>query len=203
MQVGPAVGKHYAAGDSQAVPKTPPATLHYLRATYDDHFELVWQFVAHRGVAEDAREAVVQAIFHLVRRQLSVKQHATPTRSWVARVARSVVRAHLRQRAGLAALATPFEAEPLSGQLAVFESLEGKSATEQLQLIFDGMTDVQREAFILCEMEGFSEQETCEALGLEESALASCLVVAVRVFNIGAAELRAQRFWLSREQEPP
>jgi RNA polymerase sigma factor (sigma-70 family) len=185
------------------VPKTQSATPHHLRATYDSHFELVWQFVCHRGVSPDAREAVVRAVFHLVRRQLGARQHTPPTRSWVVRVARTVVRAHLRQRASLAALATPFEADPEPDDVSLYADLEQKSATQQLQLILEGMPDLQREAFILCEMEGLSKEEAGEALGLDQETLASCLTDAVRAFNTGSAELRALRFWLSREQDLP
>ena len=64
-----------------------------------------------------------------------------------------------------------------------------------LDAILAKMSEVQREAFILCEVEGLSVVETARALGVNESAMRSRLHDARKVFNAASARLRAQQTW--------
>ena len=78
------------------------------------------------------------------------------------------------------------------------EALEHKSAGELLDLILAKMTELQREAFVLCEVEGLSAVETAEALGINENTLRTRLHDARKVFNAASARLSAQHAWSSR-----
>ena len=67
-----------------------------------------------------------------------------------------------------------------------------------IELVLEKMSALQSEAFILCEMEGFSSEEAAEALGMNDAAFATRLDDARTVFNAVSARLRAQRFWIGR-----
>lgn len=171
-------------------------TLRDFSQVYSDHFDFVWRFAAHRGVAEAALEDVVQETFVVVHKQLPGFLGRSSLRTWIAGIARNVMRGYLRKRANLA-LGDPLEAaaELPSLDPIPLEALEQKSSGELLDSILAKMTDVQREAFVLCEVEGFSVVETARALDVNESAMRSRLHDARKVFNAAIARLRVQRAW--------
>jgi RNA polymerase sigma-70 factor (ECF subfamily) len=74
-----------------------------------------------------------------------------------------------------------------------------KSPAQLLDVLLRKMTGRQREAFILCEMEGFSQPDAAEALGVPEGTLRARLFDARKIYNSVSALLRAQRFWGTRQ----
>lgn len=180
----------------QGLTETPPS----FPAIYEEHFDFVWRFAANRGVPQASLDDVVQDVFVVVHRQLSGFGGRSALRTWLASVTRNVVRSYLR-RHGNQSPHEPLGATELyaSDDLGPAAVLEKKSAGELLDLILDKMTDLQREAFILCEIEGLSADETAEALYVSENTLRTRLHDARKVFNAVSARLRAQRFWGARE----
>lgn len=168
---------------SERLPETP-LTFH---AVYDGHFDFVWRFAAHCGVAPSALDAVVREVFALVHAQLDGSEQAAALRVGIAAVTRNTVRSHLRKRG-----------KPAPGQTR--DLSEPESAGELVDSILSQMPELQREAFVLSEIEGLSSSETAAALGLNEPTLRVHLHDARRVFNSLSAELRAQRFWVTRER---
>jgi RNA polymerase sigma-70 factor, ECF subfamily len=166
---------------------------------YAEHFEFVWRFAAHRGVPEAALDDVVQETFLIVHRQLHGFLGRSTLRTWIAGITRNVLRTYLRKR-GNQAVGDPLDdaAEVPSLEPMPLEALEQKSASELLDFILGKMTDTQREAFILCEVEGLSAAETAEALGINENTMRTRLHDARKVFNTVAARLRAQQAWSLR-----
>lgn len=212
---------HGAAGPNDALmPESPPSNYRDPSATsevasersseptptfriiYETHFDFVWRFAANRGVPQSSLDDVVQEVFVVVHRQLSGFEGRSALRTWIAGVTRNVVRSYLRKR-GNQSPGEPLENDELyaSDDLGPAEVLEKKSASELLDLILDKMSDLQREAFILCEIEGLSAVETAEALGVNENTLRTRLHDARKVFNAVSARLRAHRFWVTREAE--
>jgi RNA polymerase sigma-70 factor, ECF subfamily len=180
------------------MPETPPS----FRAVYEDHFELVWRFAANRGVPQAELEDAVQEVFVVAHRQLLRFDGRPALRTWMAGLARNVVRNYLRRHDDLSGAGdelSPFDELALPNELGPPELLEKKSAGQLLDVILERMTERQREAFILCEIEGLSAVEAAEALGVPESTLLVRLSDARKVFNAISARLRAQRFWVSRE----
>ena len=170
-----------------------------LLAVYAEHFELVWRFSAQRGVAASDLDVVVREVFTLVHAELpSLASEAIPRR-WIAAITRHAVRRNLRKRAA-ATRAAPLEPETEASldEFGPPEKLEKMSAAELVELVLEKMSALQREAFILCEMEGFSSEEAAEALGMNDAAFATRLDDARTVFNAVSARLRAQRFWIGR-----
>jgi RNA polymerase sigma-70 factor (ECF subfamily) len=181
---------------SEGLPEAPPT----FRVIYDGHFDFVWRFAANRGVPQSSLDDVVQEVFVVVHRQLVGFEGRSALRTWIAGITRNVVRSYLRKR-GNQSPGEPLESDELypSDELGPAEVLEKKSASELLDMILDKMSELQREAFILCEIEGLSAVETAEALRVNENTLRTRLHDARKVFNAVSARLRAQRFWVTRE----
>ncbi len=166
---------------------------------YNEHFDFVWRFAAHRGVPQAALEDVAQETFLVVSRQLQTFAGHSTLRTWIAGIAHNVLRAYLRKRGNQVV------GDPLDEATAVpslepipLEVLERKSATELLDSVLRKMTDKQREVFILCEVEGFTTVETAETLGVNENTMRARLHDARKLFNAVGARLRAEQAWNNR-----
>lgn len=167
---------------------------------YEQYFDFVWRFAAHRGVPRAALDDVTQEVFLVVHRQLDRFEGRSTLRTWIAGITFNVVRAQLRKRGNgsndedpLDAAAQVASLEPLA-----LEILEQKSAGELLDSILIKMTALQREAFILCEMEGMAAAEAAQALGIKENTLRARLHDARGVFEALTARLRLQQAWSLR-----
>lgn len=170
---------------------------------YAAHFDVVWRFVLARGVSSAAVDQVVAETFRQA--QALVLQDPEPASrdrarsAHVAGIARGVVREHLR-RAGPAYIPTFGD-----GRLEAWEDLEPigpvaeKSPCELLAILLAEMTELESEVFILCEMEGLDPEDVAKVFTLEHEVLLGVLDTARQTYNMGAARLRAQQFWGSRE----
>jgi RNA polymerase sigma-70 factor, ECF subfamily len=171
---------------------------------YDEYFDFVWRFAVARNVPTSSLEEVVHDVFLAVHRQLGGFEVRSELRIGIARVARNVVQRYLRKPAPQSPLEPLVRDEPSPGVGAgAGDALHEKSASQLLDIILDKMSESQREAFILRDMEGLSMSETAEALGVNENTLRVWLYDARKVFNSVAALLRAQRFWVTREAKIP
>lgn len=177
------------------------------RQLYDEHFDFVWRFAAHRGVPAARLEEAVREVFVVVHRRLVDREESWALRTWLAGLTRNVVVSHLR-RYGDEALRGPLdghEPDPAAAldHLDPAEVHGQKSPGELLDVLLRKMTGRQREAFILCEMEGFALPDAAEAFGVPETTLRARLFDARKVYNSVSALLRAQRFWVARQGEEP
>jgi len=168
---------------------------------YDEYFDFVWRFAVGRGVPRSSLDDVAHEVFLAVHRQLSGFEVRSELRIGIATVARNVVQRYLRQHRPQSALQPRVHEEPAAGDEP--DALHEKSAGELLDIILDKMSESEREAFVLRDMEGLSMSETAEALGVNENTLRIWLHDARKVFNSVAARLRAQRFWVTRGAESP
>ncbi len=171
-------------------------------AVCEAHFDFVWRFAAFRGVESSALPHIVHKVFGVLHGRLISLQEPAELRVSVASITRNVVRGYLRQLGGH----SPLEAAALSAPdrlpaLAGMEQLERRTSAELCELILAKMTDTEREVFLLCEVEGFSLFETAEALHIGESTLRERLADACKIFNVATAELRAQKFWMTRNPD--
>jgi DNA-directed RNA polymerase specialized sigma24 family protein len=175
-------------------------SLEAFRAACETYLELVWRFAAFSGVPAEALPLVVRKVFGVVHGRLISLEHADELRVSVVTTTRNVVRASLRQLGDHSAL---HEAVPQPLGFGTIPDLESRSASELCDLILAKMTETEREVFILCELEGLSLFEMAEALHIGESTLRLRLEDARRIFNVASAELRAQRFWTTRQVPTP
>jgi len=189
---------------SDDAPERPGSTPRSFRSVYDDHFDFVWRFAVSRQVPTSSLDEVVHEVFLAVHRQLSGFELRSELRIGIASLARNVVQRNLRKY-GPPSPMEPLVREELStgDEQDAADALHEKSAGQLLDIILDKMSESQREAFILRDMEGLSMSETAEALGVNENTLRVWLHDARKVFNAVAALLRAQRFWVTRGAENP
>jgi RNA polymerase sigma-70 factor, ECF subfamily len=175
------------------------AALQDFRAVYDAHFDFVWRFAANRGVPQSALDDVVQEVFVVVNRQLAGFQGQSALRTWIAGITRNVVRGYRRKRSNATTGEPLGDDDVYPSQLPTpAEALEHKSAGQLLDVILARMTELQREAFILCEIEGMSAVEVAEALSANENTVRTRLHDARKVFDAVSARLTAQRTWTTR-----
>ena len=189
------------AGASVSSPATPssPSSLAQFREVCETHLDFVWRFAASRGVEASALEHVVHRVFAIVHNHLLVLQQTPDVRLAIARVARNVVRRHLRRmEAQLGVDPAPERSGPGPFDQVASEALAQKSTAELVDLILSQMSGPEREVFVLVEVERFSAIEAAQVLRLDERTLDERLEEARKVFNVMSAQLRAQQFWISR-----
>jgi DNA-directed RNA polymerase specialized sigma24 family protein len=141
----------------------------------------------------------VHRVFAIVHNHLFVLQQTSDMRLAIARIARNVVRRHLRRmEAQLGVDPAPERGGPGPFDQLPSEALAQKSTAELVDLILSQMSGPEREVFVLVEVEGFSATEAAQVLRLDERTLDERLEEARKVFNVMSAQLRAQQFWISR-----
>jgi RNA polymerase sigma-70 factor (ECF subfamily) len=185
-------------------PHTAESAQASFREIYEEHFAFVWRFAAMRGVPQAALDDVVQEVFVVVHRKLLRFEGRSALRTWIAGITRNAVRSYLRKR-GNQSPGEPLENEDsfASDDIGPVEALEHKTASELLDVILAKMSDLQREAFTLCEIEGLSAVETAEALEINEHTLRTRLHDARKVFNAISARVSAQHTWSWRRRSQP
>lgn len=159
-----------------------------LATIYDECFELAWRFASVRGVAAEAMERIVTAVFAETQDRLDALEPGVSPRALVAGITRHIVRRQLRRQSGSPSPEQP--AEP------------GRESSQLLALILAKMTESECEVFVLYEMEGLSVEEVAAALRVGERLVCLRLDEARRIYNVESARLRAERFWSSRPGAP-
>jgi RNA polymerase sigma-70 factor (ECF subfamily) len=171
------------------------------REIYDAYFGFVWRYAANHRVPPMALDDVVQEVFVVVYSRLSSFEGRSSLRTWLAGIAHNVVRAYLRKPGNRAAGEHIENEEQIRAEAcSPAEALERKAAVELLDEMLDKMTELQREVFILYEIEQLSGAEIAEVLGVNENTLRTRLLAARKVFNAGVARARASQMWRDRER---
>ena len=155
-------------------------------------FNLAYRITTDRPSAED----VVQETFLRAYRALHRFDGRAAFSTWLHRIAMNASLDHVRQRkvraevayeAESAALA-PATPEPGPERLAVSSDLR-----RALQRAMQGLTDLERAAFVLRHYEGRSTAEIGEQLGLESSATRQAVFRAVRKLRLALAPFVHER----------
>jgi RNA polymerase sigma-70 factor (ECF subfamily) len=164
--------------------------VHSFDQVYDSHFDFVWRYVRNRGVPQASVDDVVQEVFIVVHRKLSTFEGRSSLRTWLAMIARRVARDHMRKK-GNVPVGEPIADDEASRLKGPGELLEQKAAAELLDALLTTMTEIQRDVFILHEIEQMTGAEIAEALGVNENTIHTRLRAARRIFEIGVARARA------------
>jgi len=181
-------------------PAKPEARELGFREIYDAFFGFVWRYAANHRVPPAALDDVVQEVFVVVHGRLASFEGRSSIRTWIAGIAHNVVRAYLRKPGNRAAGERIDDEDRLRADgIGPAEALERKAALELLDEMLDKMTELQREVFILYEIEQLSGVEIAEILGVNENTLRTRLLAARKVFNAGVARARANQMWRDRE----
>jgi RNA polymerase sigma-70 factor (ECF subfamily) len=166
------------------------------REIHDAYFGFVWRYAANRGVPAMAIDDVVQEVFVVVHNRLQSFEGRSSLKTWLAGIAYNVVRGYVRKPGNRpAGDYLDEEQQLLAHGASPAEALERKRALEMLDHLLDKMSDVQREVFILCEIEQLSSVEIAEALGINENTVRTRLLAARKLFNAGVARQQASQKW--------
>lgn len=174
---------------SLPVTPDPPATF---REIHDAYYGFVWRYAANRGVPRMAVDDVAQEVFVVVHQRLASFEGRSSLKTWIAGIAYNVVRGYVRKSGNRPAGDALLDEEQLLAQgFSPAEALERKAALQLLDQLLDKMTDIQREVFILNEIEQLSSVEIAEVLNVNENTVRTRLLAARKVFNAGVARARA------------
>jgi RNA polymerase sigma-70 factor (ECF subfamily) len=158
---------------------------------YGTYFDFVWRYALHRGVPPSAVDDVVQEVFIVVHRKLATFEGRSSLRTWLAMIARRVARDHLRKR-GNRPMGEPLDDHDITSAESPAEILEQRAAAKWLDHFLSRMTDVQREVFVLHEIEQMTGVEIAETLGINENTVFTRLRAARRIFESGVERVRAK-----------
>ncbi|HEY0713817.1 MAG TPA: sigma-70 family RNA polymerase sigma factor, partial [Polyangia bacterium] len=136
-----------------------------------------------------AVDDAVQEVFLVVHRKLPSFEGRSSMRTWLWTIVRRVVRDHLRKR-GNASEGEPLEDDHTSNLQGPAEALDQKAAVQILDSLLAPMSDVQREVFVMYEIEEMTGAEIAEALNVNENTVRTRLRAARAIFSSGASRLR-------------
>jgi DNA-directed RNA polymerase specialized sigma24 family protein len=157
-----------------------------MRALYDAHFELVWRYMAQRSVRQADIDELVHQVFRVVREHPCRQQMRESPHVLVCMIARQVLREHQRTEHGAA---RGDEADALT------EIFERDAVAELLFGGLESMTDIEREAYLLCEGEGMVMADVALAVGVPELAVQRKHARARRQMHAFIAKMRSSGIW--------
>jgi RNA polymerase sigma-70 factor (ECF subfamily) len=169
----------------------PPARS--FRQVYDSYFVFVWRAAANRGVPEAALDDVVQEVFLVVHRKLAEFEGRSTLRTWLAGIVRRVVSDHVKKRSNQPTAAEHLEEdrEPAAAAFEPNVELERRAAVALVDELLARMSEVQREVFVLYELEQMTAREIAILTSTNENTVQTRLRVARRIFQEGVARHRA------------
>jgi len=174
---------------------TPPSAISADFADiYREHIDFVWRYARTHGIEQGSVDDVVQEVFLVVHGRLRTFEQRSSLKTWIAGIAVNVVRG-FRRRRNARRIGDPLpEADDVPAQQAsAFDALELKQSLELLDSVLARMTELQREAFVLCELEQFPQIEVAAMLGINENTLRARLRSARLLVNEQAQSQRAER----------
>lgn len=139
-----------------------------LAGVYEEHIAFVWRVVARMGVPREAVPDVAQDVFLVVHRRLPDYDGRASMRAWLAGICRGVVRNHLRgvarRQRRLKLLPTPPTNEGEAERIELGD-LVGRC--------LDELDEDQREALVLCDIEGIAAGEVATMLRVSRNTIYS------------------------------
>jgi RNA polymerase sigma-70 factor (ECF subfamily) len=152
---------------------------------YSEFADFVLRDARSRGVPRAAIDDVVQEVFVAVHERMSAFDNPTAMRGWLSTLVDEVARAHV-QPAPPAALAAPDR----TAASAPDEAVDHKTVATLLDELLRRMSDVQREVFLMHELEDMSVGEITTALPANRNTVYARLRAARRIFRGGIRPLR-------------
>lgn len=146
------------------------------RSLYRRYYRLVWWVVRGAGVPEAWAEDVVHDAFLAIHRRMPELDEPERLRAWVIGIARNAAFSHRRGAARRSAR-QQIAPEP-EAPTAVDSAVAYRQAWDQLRRFLDELDDEQREAFVLCELQGIAPAEVAQALQISRNTVYSRLRLA-------------------------
>ena len=168
-----------------------PVSSSSFRSIYNEHSSFVWRSVSRRGVPAASVEDVVQDVFLAVYQNLQSFSGEAPLRHWIAGIVRNVVCLFFRRRENRTyTVAIDERTDAFPDNETPAERFDRKSSLELLGKLLTQMTDRQREAFWLYEVEEMPGSEVAEVLGVSENTVRMRVRAARRQLDTGVEEAR-------------
>jgi RNA polymerase sigma-70 factor (ECF subfamily) len=158
---------------------------------YDAHFAFVWRAAANRGIPEAALDDVVQEVFVVVHRKLGEFEGRSSVRTWLSAIVRRVVADHLKKKGNQAVAGESLDACAADRLDEPSVVAERRAAAQLVDELLAKMTDVQREVFMLYELEQMTTREIAELTATNENTVQTRLKAARKVFEQSALRHRA------------
>jgi RNA polymerase sigma-70 factor (ECF subfamily) len=161
------------------------------RQLYDSYFTFVWRAVANRGVPAAAMDDVVQEVFLVVHRKLPEFEGRSTVRTWLSAIVRRVVSDHVKKRGNRATAQEALHDHPVCSDEDPAADLERRAAAELVDRLLEKISDVQREVFVLFELEQLTTREIAELTGTNENTVQTRLKAARKAFQRALERHRA------------
>jgi RNA polymerase sigma-70 factor (ECF subfamily) len=157
------------------------------REVYDAHFAFVWRAVANRGVPQAALDDVVQEVFLVVHRKLGEFEGRSSVRTWLAGIVRRVVADHVKKRGNRPLAQEELREHPAAQAAEPSVQVERRAAMALVDALLDTMSEVQREVFVLYELEQMTTREIASVTGANENTVQTRLKAARKIFQEGVS----------------
>jgi RNA polymerase sigma-70 factor (ECF subfamily) len=173
----------------------PNAVRLTFRQVYDSYFAFVWRAVANRGVKATAMDDVVQEVFLVVHRKLPEFEGRSTVRTWLSGIVRRVVSDHVKKRGNQATGQEALDDHPLHSNEDPAADLDRRAAAVLVDRLLEKMSDVQREVFVLYELEQLTTREIAELTGTNENTVQTRLKAARKTFQRALERSRVANAW--------
>lgn len=177
-------GLYRAAAEPETVRLT-------FREVYDSYFAFVWRSIANRGVPAAAMDDVVQEVFLVVHRKLAEFEGRSTVRTWLSGIVRRVVSDHMKKRGNQATAPEALDDYALRSNDDPAEDLRRLAAAELVDQLLEKLSDVQREVFVLYELEQLTTREIAELTNTNENTVQTRLKAARKTFQRALERHRA------------
>lgn len=169
--------------------ETPPPVPSF-DDVYAEHIDAVYRFASNR-VPSGSVDDVVQETFIIVHRRLASFAGRSTLRTWVLGIVRNVARDHLRS-AHHRHTPEPLDEGIVAGDPSPQDMLERKQLVAVLDEAMRQMTDDQREAFLLVEIEQLTSREAAEILETNDNTVRTRVRAARAAFSAVVTRYRAR-----------
>ncbi len=173
--------------DGLAAPRETGSARLGFREVYDTHFAFVWRAVANRGVPQSALDDVVQEVFLVVHRKLGEFEGRSSVRTWLAGIVRRVVADHVKKRGNRPVAQELLEDHPAEQSQEPSVQAERRAGMVLVDALLDTMSHVQREVFVLYELEQLTTREIAVVTSANENTVQTRLKAARRIFQQGVS----------------
>jgi RNA polymerase sigma-70 factor (ECF subfamily) len=170
--------------------RAEPAETDWVVDAYRSYFGYVFALLGRLGVPAANLEDVAQEVFLVLHRRRHEFRSDSSVRTWLHGIALHTGRRH-RERARRALDPTrrpPLPAQPRTPE----EDVSAKRELERLDALLDGLTDEQREVFVLVEIAELPVPEIAELLAVKLNTVYSRLRLARAAVRAGIDRMRVE-----------
>jgi RNA polymerase sigma-70 factor (ECF subfamily) len=164
-------------------------------SVYDTYFPYIWRSVQRLGVPPSLVDDVVQEVFIVVYRRLDNFEARSTLKTWLYAIALRVARVHRERHRRAQGQPVDVEQTRAPDACRPDRATENAEAAAMVQSILDGLSDDQREVFVLAELEELPMPEIARILDVKLNTAYSRLRLARAAFADGTARARARDGW--------